>query len=57
MLYSDSEGATVYRSENEDGTYTYTTEDGAEYEGDTEALTQQLDEYRMTEEYRSLEQV
>ncbi len=56
MLYSDSEGATVYRSENEDGTYTYTTEDGVEYEGDTEALTQQLDEYSMTEEYKSLEQ-
>lgn len=44
FLYTDDEGNTVTRTENEDGTYNYTNEDGSAYEGDTEALTQQLEE-------------
>jgi len=44
FLFSDSEGNTVIRTENEDGTYTYTYEDGTPYEGDPEELTQQLEE-------------
>lgn len=56
FLFSDGEGATVYRTENEDGTFTYTTEDGSEYQGDTETLTQQLEEYSISNEYKALEQ-
>lgn len=44
FLYTDAEGNTITRTENEDGTYSYTNEDGSTYEGDTESLTQQLEE-------------
>lgn len=45
MLYTDSEGKTVVKTESEDGEVTYSYEDGTPYEGDPEELTQQLEEY------------
>ena len=44
FLYTDAEGKTVTRKENDDDTYTYTYEDGTVYEGDPEELEQQLTE-------------
>lgn len=55
MMYTDEAGASVFKTENEDGTFAYSLEDGTAYEGDTEALKQQLEEYDMTEEFNNLE--
>lgn len=54
LLYTDSEGKTLTRTENEDGTYTFTYEDGTVYEGDPEELTQQLEEYSPADMYNDL---
>lgn len=43
MLYTDADGKTVVRKDGEDGT-TYSYEDGTEYTGEPEELTQQLEE-------------
>ena len=56
FMYTDSEGATVFRSENEDGTYSYSMEDGSAYEGDPEELKQQLEEYSVSKEFSALQQ-
>ncbi len=45
MLYTDSEGKTVIETKSEDGTTTYTYEDGSLYEGSPEDLTQQIEEF------------
>ncbi len=55
MLYTDSEGKSLVKTVNEDGNDVYTYEDGTVYEGDTEELTQELEEYNLGEEYKSLE--
>ena len=56
FLYTDESGKTVYRTQNMDGSYTYGYEDGTAYEGDTEALTQQLDEINLADEFKKLEE-
>lgn len=55
MLYTDEAGASVFKTKNEDGTFAYSLEDGTAYEGDPEALKQQLEEYNITEEFNNLE--
>ena len=42
-------------SKDEDGNTTYTYEDGTIFEGDTETLTQQIEEYNLSEEYKNIE--
>lgn len=44
FLYTDEAGATVIRKENEDGSYSYSYEDGTVYEDEEDKLTQQLEE-------------
>lgn len=55
MMYADEAGASVFKTENEDGSFTYTNEDGSAYEGETDALKQQLEEYNISEEFANLE--
>ena len=55
MLYTDEEGKTLTKTIDENGNETYTYEDGSAFEGDTESLTQQLDEYDLGGEYKDLE--
>lgn len=50
FLYTDSEGKTVVQKKAEDGTVTYTYEDGTPYEGNPEELTQQLEKQSPNEE-------
>lgn len=45
ILYTDSEGKTVIETKSEDGSVTYTYEDGTPYEGNPEDLTKQIEEY------------
>lgn len=55
FLYSDESGATVTRTKNMDGSFSYSNEDGTAYDGDTEALQKQLDEYSPADEYQKLQ--
>ncbi len=54
-LYTDEEGNTLIETKDEDGNTTYTYEDGTIFEGDTETLTQQIEEYNLSEEYKNIE--
>ena len=54
FLYTDEEGKTLTENKDESGNVSYTYEDGTLFEGDPETLTQQLEEYDITEEYNSL---
>ncbi len=54
FLYTDDKGATLTRTENEDGTFTYTYEDGTVFEGNPEDLTQQLEEYSPADMFNDL---
>ena len=56
MLYTDAEGKTVVRKDNEDGTKTFEYEDGTAYEGAEEELTQQLEEDSPSNMYANLEE-
>lgn len=55
MMYTDESGASVFKTKNDDGSVTYTNEDGSAYEGDTEALNQELEEYSIADEFANLE--
>ena len=55
MLYTDAEGNSLTKSVDKEGNEIYSYEDGSLYEGDTEALTQQLEEYDLGAEYKTLE--
>lgn len=55
FLYTDKDGNSVTKSTDEEGNTIYTNADGTAYEGAEEDLTQQLEPFDISEEYKSLE--